>query len=96
MLFSEILEVLVCILAVYGLYAIICRVIGHGCFRGDVSYAVHYTAGEERDAVLRAIILTEAQNGRMRSPVLLLETQPNAEEIAALHECGCHLYSRIL
>lgn len=96
MLFFEILEILICILAVYGLYAIICRVLGHGCLRGDLSVAVHYTAGKERDAILRAVILTEAQNGPMRSPVLLLETQPSAEEIAALHECGCHLYSRIL
>jgi hypothetical protein len=96
MLFLEILEILVCILAVYGLYAILCRMIGHGCYHGDLSVAVHYTAGEERDAVLRAVILTEAQNGPMHAPVLLLEAQPTAEEMTALHECGCHLYSRIL
>jgi hypothetical protein len=90
------LEILLSMLAVYGLYAIICRTVSHDCYCGDLSFAVHHTAGESGDAVRRAVILTEAQNGKMRSPVVLLEQEPSADELAALRECGCRLYSRIL
>ena len=93
--FFEIVEILVCIFAVYGVYALVCRLLGHGCYKGDLSVAAYETGEETADAVRRATILTEAQNGRMRSPVILLEQTPSAERIEALRECGCHLYSRI-
>ncbi|MBQ8174799.1 MAG: hypothetical protein IJ009_05290 [Clostridia bacterium] len=93
--FLEIMEIVVCIFAVYGVYALVCRLLGHGCYKGDLSVAIHKTEGETGDAIHRAIILTEAQNGKMRSPVILLEKTPSAEEEKALRECGCRLYSRI-
>ena len=95
MLFVGILELFVCIFAVYGVYALICRLVSHGCYRGDLSVAVHQSEAEPSDAVHRAILLTEAQNGKMRSPVLLLERAPDAKEKEALLQCGCRLYSRI-
>lgn len=96
MYFLEIAELLLCLFAVYGVYALICRLVSHGCYRGDLSVAVHKTEAEPRDAVRRAIILTEAQNGKMRSPVLLLEEEPSTEDKEMLQQCGCRLYSRIL
>ena len=95
--FTEFAEIVICVFAVYGVYALLCRIISHGCYRGDFSVAVHLLEKNEvEDAVRRAIILTEAQNGRMKSPVLLLEEPPSADESEALTKCGCRLYSRIL
>ena len=97
MRFLEIAELFICLFAVYCVYALICRLVSHGCYRGDLSVAVHKTTeAEPRDAVRRAIILTEAQNGKMRSPVLLLEEEPDASDKEMLQQCGCRLYSRIL
>jgi hypothetical protein len=82
---SDFLEIIVCMLAVYGVYAIICRFLAHGCYKGDLSVALRVKCGEGEidpaaiaDGVRRARFLTEGQRGKMLPPVILL-TGPSKE-----------------
>ena len=97
--FLEIIaEITVSILAVYGVYALLCRILAHGCYKGDLSVALHADRPGDilSDAsVRRAILLTEAQNGQMRSPVILLEGETDEDMLRMLAENGYDLYRKI-
>ncbi len=84
-------EILVCMLAVYGVYAIVCRLFSHGAYRGDLAIGVRVQPGRPdstpaavTDAVRRAQLLTEGQCGRMLPPVILLKEpdHPAWEELS--------------
>ena len=82
---SDFLEIFVCMLAVYGIYAILCRFLAHGCYKGDmaVGLCLQHREGEVDPAALedglrRARFLTEGQRGKMLPPVILL-TGPSKE-----------------
>ena len=85
---SDFLEIIVCMLAVYGIYAIVCRFLAHGCYKGDISVALRVKCGGGEidpatiaDGVRRARFLTEGQRGKMLPPVILL-TGPSKERLA--------------
>lgn len=85
---ADLLEILVCVLAVYGVYAILCRILAHGCYKGDLAVALHLKRsaggrldrGELQDGLRRARFLTEGQRGKMLPPVILLPAAPSEEE----------------
>ena len=97
--FLEIItEIVVCILAVYGIYAILCRILAHGCYKGDLSIALH--ADRQADLLSdagarRATLLTEAQNGKMRSPVILVDGETDENMLHILAESGYDLYRKM-
>ena len=83
---ADVFEVFVCILAVYGVYALICRFLARGCYKGDlaVGLRVQTTAAERdpaalADGIRRAHFLTEGQRGSMLPPVILLDSRPDSE-----------------
>lgn len=91
-------EIVVSILAVYGIYAILCRILAHGCYKGDLSVALHAEGRWDllSDAgVRRATLLTEAQNGKMRSPVILVDGDMDENMLHILTESGYDLYRKI-
>ena len=100
---SDFLEIFVCMLAVYGIYAILCRFLAHGCYKGDmaVGLCLQHREGEVDPAALedglrRARFLTEGQRGRMLPPVILLNGSPSvaSEELEELKR-ECEVYCRL-
>lgn len=100
---SDFLEIFVCMLAVYGIYAILCRFLAHGCYKGDmaVGLCLQHREGEVDPAALedglrRARFLTEGQRGRMLPPVILLNGNPSvvSEELEELKR-ECEVYCRL-
>ena len=100
---SDFLEIFVCMLAVYGIYAILCRFLAHGCYKGDmaVGLCLQHREGEVDPAALedglrRARFLTEGQRGRMLPPVILLTGNPSvvSEELEELKR-ECEVYCRL-
>lgn len=97
-------EIIVCLLAVYGIYAILCRFLAHGCYKGDLAVGLRIKQEKETadqvaitDGVRRARFLTEGQCGRMLPPVILLTGEPSASLQEALDELGgeCEIYCKI-
>jgi hypothetical protein len=90
-------------LAVYGVYAILCRFLAHGCYKGDLAVGLRLQrkARETDPAALaeglrRARFLTEGQRGKMLPPVILLDGCPPAssETIEELKR-ECEVYYKI-
>ena len=100
----DFLEIIVCMLDVYGIYAILCRFLSHGCYKGDLAVALRIKRGEEAldpaaiaDGIRRARFLTEGQRGKMLPPVILLTEHPAAQslcDVAAL-EAECEVYYKL-
>ena len=104
MFLTVFLEILVCMLAVYGIYAILCRLLAHGCYKGDMALGLRILQGEQAatpatilDGVRRAQLLTEGQRGKMLPPVILLTGHPSEERRDALSELGgeCEVYCKM-
>lgn len=101
---SDFLEIIVCILAVYGIYAIMCRLLAHGCYKGDLSVGLRIKRGGREldpaviaDGLRRARFLTEGQRGKMLPPVILLTARPGEwkdEELAELAG-ECEIYYKM-
>ena len=103
MIFTVILEILVCMLAVFGIYAILCRLLAHGCYQGDTAIGLRLKDGGRADwaaladGVRRARLLTEGQRGKMLPPVILLTGAPSEALAEQLHALGgeCEIYYKI-
>ena len=98
MTFADILEILVCLLAVYGVYDLLCHTLAFLCPKADLSVGVHL--GEESgnhamEDLRYAVILTEEHRGQMRPPVFLLDESIDEKILASLREEGCEIYRRI-
>ncbi|MBQ8351850.1 MAG: hypothetical protein IJY20_07395 [Clostridia bacterium] len=101
---SDFLEIIVCMLAVYGIYAILCRLLAHGCYKGDLAVGIrikresdHADPAVIADGVRRARFLTEGQRGKMLPPVILLTGQIkdlDANELAEL-AAECEVYYKL-
>ena len=92
---GEILELVVCVFAVYGVYALLCRFLSRRCYKGDLSVALHVKREGEippDDGLRRALLLTEAQKGRMQSPVILLDCKTDDRSRLLLEDSGCDVY----
>lgn len=95
-----VLEILVCLFAVFGLYALILRVLAFFTRRSALRVAVllseEMLASPELAALYdnEARLCAEGQRGRLGGPVLLLERHPTEEERAALLALGRALYIR--
>jgi len=98
MTYVEILEILVCVLAVYGFYALICHLLAFLCPKGELSMGVHVD-GEGEIAPLEdmhyAIILTEEHRGHLQPPVFLLDKTVDKQTEGVLREQGYRLYRKI-
>jgi hypothetical protein len=95
----EIFEVFVCLFAVYGMYALLCRILALLMRKDALSIAFHVDLEEEEplssvDGARQAEILTESMNGRLRPPVMLLEARPSEEQLLALYDLGLAVYIR--
>ena len=95
----EIFEIFVCLFAVYGMYALLCRLLALFMRKDALSIAFHADLEEEEalssvDGARQAEILTESMNGRLRPPVMLLEKRPSEEQLLSLHDLGLAVYVR--
>ena len=92
----EIFEIFVCIFAVYGLYALLCRILALFMRKDALSVAFHVGVGEDAlsftDGARAAEILSESMNGRLMPPVMLLDGELDDEELGAMRELGLTLY----
>ncbi len=92
----EIFEIFVCIFAVYGVYALLCRILALFMRKDALSVAFHVGRGEDAlsfmDGARAAEILSESMNGRLMPPVMLLDGEIDEEEIGAMRELGLTLY----
>ncbi len=82
--FTVLFETVICIFAVYGIYALVCRLVAHFCYAGDLSIALHIKKDMSDDAVAdmcRALVLTEAQKEKMAPPVILLDDETNTDTV---------------
>lgn len=97
-MFVEIFEIFICLFAVYGVYALICRILALFMRKDALSIAFHVGFGEDDlsfvDGARQAEILSESMNGRLRPPVMLLDERPSEEILAALRDLGLSLYIR--
>ena len=95
MTYTEILEIAVCVLAVYGFYAIVCHLIAFVCPKGDFSVGVHVKRGEKltpQENMQCATVLTENFRGHLRPPVFLLDEPLDRETELMLTELGYRIY----
>ncbi len=95
----QIAEMIVCILAVLGIYMLLCRVLAFFCRRENLSIAVHIDKDEKitetaGDRIRDAILVTESEDGRLMPPVILLEKEPSGEELCILRGYGYPIYYR--
>lgn len=95
----EFAEMIVCILAVFGVYAILCRLLALFCRGEKLSYALHIANDKEAevladDGVREAILLTESENGRLMPPVILLDEALEDATLARLRDYGYRIYRR--
>lgn len=94
----EIFEIFVCLFAVYGIYALICRILALVMGKDALSIAFHVGEGEEPpacvDGARQAEILSESMNGRLMPPVMLLDGKPSEEALLTLCELGLAVYIR--
>lgn len=97
-MFLEIFEIFICLFAVYGVYALICRILALFMRKDALSIAFHVGFEEDAlsfvDGARQAEILSESMNGRLRPPVMLLEEKPSEEIFSALRDLGLSLYIR--
>ena len=94
-----IFEIFVCLFAVYGIYALLCRILSLFMGKEALSIAFHADLEEEEqlfavDGARQAEILTESMNGRLRPPVILLEKRPSEEKLLSLYDLGLAVYIR--
>ncbi len=91
-----IFEILVYLLAVYGIYALVCRLVFALTRRGRISLALSLDGREEPPAVTEAVrelcLLSEHFHGRFTPPVLLLSATPEEEQLAFLSSYGYSIY----
>ena len=95
MTYIELLEIVVCVLAVYGFYALICHLLAFICPKGDLSIGVHIRRGEKltpQEDLQYAKILSEEHRGHLQPPVFLLDEAPDRECVAMLRETGHRIY----
>lgn len=102
---ADFFEIIVCMLAVYGVYSILCRFLSRGCYKGDLSVGLHVKLKSEEhshatlaDGIRRAHFLTEGQRGKMLPPVILLNFPCDTEigdELAELCE-ECEIYYKLM
>lgn len=92
----EIFEIFVCLFAVYGVYALLCRILALFMRKDALSVAFHVGFGEDAlsfvDGARAAEILSESMNGRLMPPVMLLDELPEEDTLAAMRELGLCLY----
>ena len=97
-MFLEIFEIFVCLFAVYGIYALICRILALFMCKDALSIAFHVEEGTEptdcTEGARRAEILSESMNGRLMPPVMLLDAPPSEDVLYALYELGRTVYIR--
>ncbi len=92
-------EMIVCILAVFGVYAILCRVLAVFCRGEKLSYALHIENDAEAraladDGIREAMLMTESENGRLLPPVILLNAPLGEEMLERLRGYGYRIYHR--
>ncbi len=92
-------EMIVCILAVFGVYGILCRVLAFFCRGEKLSYALHIENDAEAealasDAIREAMLMTESENGRLLPPVILLNAPLPKESVERLRGYGYRIYHR--
>ena len=95
MTYVELLEIAVCVLAVYGFYALVCHLLAFVCPKGDLSIGVHVRRGEKmkpQEDLQYATILSEEHRGHLQPPVFLLDEALDRESIEMLRETGRRLY----
>ena len=92
----EIFEIFVCLFAVYGIYALLCRILALFLRKDALSIAFHVGRGEEDlsfvDGARAAEILSESMNGRLMPPVMLLDGEIDEASVDAMLEMGLRLY----
>ena len=95
---TELLEIVVCVFAVYGVYALLCHLLAYLIPKADLSVGVHVdgeSAFSAAEDLRYAIILTEEHRGHFQPPVFLLDKTAEDTLLAALREEGCEIYRRI-
>ena len=95
MTYVELLEIAVCVLAVYGFYALVCHFLAFVCPKGDFSIAVHVRRGEKmtpQENLQYATVLSEEHRGHLQPPVFLLDEALDRESEAILRETGYRIY----
>ncbi len=99
MVWRELLGLLLCVLAVYGLYALLCRWLAHGIPRGGWTIGVHaddlgQVPGALPDRMREASLVREANVEGMGRPVVLLEVPWEEDALDRLGTIGYAVYIR--
>ena len=95
MTYVELLEIAVCVLAVYGFYALVCHLLAFICPKGDLSIGVHVRRGERitpQENLQYATVLSEEHRGHLQAPVFLLDEALDRESEQILRETGRRIY----
>ena len=95
MTYTELLEIAVCVLAVYGFYALVCHLIAFCLPKGDLSIGVHVRQGEKlkpQEGMQCATVLSEEHRGHLQPPVFLLDEAIDKETEMMLCELGHRIY----
>ena len=96
MAFSEIMEIFVCVLAVWGVYCILRSFVAWCLPKGDISLAVH-ARGEQSEyelycALREAQLITDSRTEFSCEPVVLVDEFVTSEELEKISESGAYIY----
>lgn len=99
MTLGEFFEIVVCVLAVYGVYALVCRVVAAFCSKERLAVGVLVSEGPDGtdrigEALRYAEILCEEHKGAWNPPVLLLPGEADSDRLAVLRGYGYDVYCR--
>ena len=94
--FSEIAEIFICVLAVWGLYCIFRAFVSWCLPKKNISIAVHTTREETEyelyTSLKEAQLISEGKAGVSGSPVILVDEAVSDEELEKISDTGCATY----
>lgn len=100
--FVEILEIIVCVFAAYGIYSLLCHIIAAFCQKDAMAIGIQVAYKDAQDPfpnleehVRYAVLLTEEHRGNMQPPVLLLDADAEDACVEILREYGYEIFRKI-
>lgn len=94
--FSEIAEIFVCVLAVWGVYCIFRSFVAWCLPKNNISIAVHTTRQEPEyelyTSLKEARLISESNRDLSSDPVILVDGAVTDEELQIISDTGCATY----
>ena len=93
---SEMAEIFICVLAVWGLYCIFRAFVAWCLPKKNISIAVHTTKEESEyelySSLKEAQLISDTKSGVSREPVILVDEAVSDEELEKISDTGCTTY----